>query len=120
MDHLKSSPLVTAVVLSLNGQNYLRSQLAYYAHRPIHLSLADGSDTDWGNGSNGTVGDMTWEYFRISGDGTYFVRLNEACRRIETSYVILLDDEDCTLWTGITTAIDFLELHRDYASAGGM
>lgn len=34
--------------------------------------------------------------------------------------MILLDDEDCTLWTGITTAIDFLELHRDYASAGGM
>jgi len=119
MDHLKSSPLVTAVVLSLNGQNYLRSQLAYYAHRPIHLILADGSDTDWGNGSNGKVGEMTWEYFRISGDETYFVRLNEACLRIETSYVILLDDEDCTLWTGITTAIDFLELHRDYASAGG-
>jgi len=119
MDHLKSSPLVTAVVLSLNGQNYLRSQLAYYAHRPIHLILADGSDTDWGNGSNGKVGEMTWEYFRISGDETYFVRLNEACRRIETSYVILLDDEDCTLWTGITTAIDFLELHHDYASAGG-
>lgn len=83
------------------------------------MILADGSDTDWGNGSNGIVGDMTWEYFRISGDGTYFVRLNEACRRIKTSYVILLDDEDCTLWTGITKAIDFLELHRDYASAGG-
>lgn len=119
MNYSESSPLVTAVVLSLNGQNYLRSQLAYYAHKPIHLILADGSNLDWGNGSNGKVGDMTWEYFRISGDGTYFVRLNEACQRIKTSYVILLDDEDCTLWTGVTNAIDFLELHRDYAAAGG-
>ena len=119
MNYPESSPLITAVVLSLNGQNYLRSQLAYYAHKPIHLILADGSETDWSSGSNGIVGDMTWEYFRFSGDGTYFIRLNEACLRIKTPYVILLDDEDCTLWTGITRAIDFLEVNPDFNSAGG-
>lgn len=119
MNYPESSSLITAVVLSLNGQNYLRSQLAYYAHKPIHLILADGSDIDWGSGSIGKVGDMTWEYFRFSGDGTYFIRLNEACLRIKTPYVILLDDEDCTLWTGITRAIDFLEVNPDYNSAGG-
>ena len=34
-------------------------------------------------------------------------------------YAFLLDDEDCTLWTGITAAIAFLEMHPDYSAAGG-
>jgi glycosyltransferase domain-containing protein len=119
MKNPNSSPVATAVVLSLSKQSYLRSQLAYYADKPIHLILADGSDSDWGNGSSGTFGDTTWEYFRLSGASTYFARLKEACGRINTKYAFLLDDEDCTLWTGITTAIAFLEMHPDYSAAGG-
>ena len=29
--------LATAVILSLENQNFLRSQLAYYANKPVHL-----------------------------------------------------------------------------------
>ena len=114
-----SSPVVTAVILSLDGQRYLRSQLLYYANKPIHLILADGSAVDWGNGSSGTIGAMSWEYFRYSGATTYFARLKEACSRVNTKYAFLLDDEDCTLWTGITSAIAFLEVGPDYSAAGG-
>ena len=119
MTHSDSSPLVTAVVLSYNKQSYLRSQLAYYAHKPIHLILADGSDTDWGHSSNGKIGQMTWEYFRMSGSETLFERMSEACQRVTTENMFFLDDEDCTLWTGVIRAVTFLQANPDYCSAGG-
>lgn len=114
-----SEPLVSAIILSLNKQDYLRSQLAYYSKQPIHLVLADGSDSDWGMASQGRLGSMTWDYFRMSGPNTYIDRLIEACRRISTDLVFLIDDEDCTLWTGVVEAVEFLYLNPDFSVAGG-
>ena len=111
--------LATAVILSLEKQDFLRSQLVYYADRPVHLILADGSDKDWGSGKAGNVGKMSWEYFRISGPATYWLRMQMAVRRVNTKYCFLLDEEDCALWTGVHRAVAFLQSHPSFSSAGG-
>jgi glycosyltransferase domain-containing protein len=119
MTEVSGEPLVTAIVLSINKHDYLRSQLVYYADKPIHLILADGSDTEWCTGSSGSIGKMTWEHFQMAGFNTYFSRMLEACQRVKTEFMFFLDDEDCTLWTGTTRAIRYLSSNPDHFSAGG-
>ena len=79
--------LATAIILSIKKHAELRRQLLYYANKPVHLVLADGSSDDWSSGNCGSIGEMTWEYFRISGPKTYLKRLAEASRRVQTEYV---------------------------------
>lgn len=110
---------VTAVVMSYKRQDFLRRQLIYYANKPIHLIFADGSDEGWGSADSGSIGEMTWEYLRISGSLTYLKRLAEATLRVRTEYMLFLDDEECVLWTGINQAIAFLSVNSDHACAGG-
>jgi glycosyltransferase domain-containing protein len=110
---------VTAVILSYNRQNALRRQLLYYANKPVHLIFADGSDEDWGSGESGSIGEMTWEYFRIAGFGTYISRLQTAVSKVRTEFMFLLDDEECILWTGIQSAIDFLNKNGEHSCASG-
>jgi glycosyltransferase domain-containing protein len=111
--------LATAVILSYNRQDSLRRQLLYYANKPVHLIFADGSDRDWGSGESGSIGEMTWEYFRISGKYTYFRRMAEALRRVNTEFVFRLDDEECILWSGLQKAAVFLSNNSDHSCAGG-
>lgn len=111
--------LATAVILSYNRQDALRRQLLYYANKPIHLIFADGSVDDWGSGESGSIGNLTWEYFRISGFYTYLARMAEALRRVRTSYMFFLDDEECILMTGVKKAVNFLDLNPEHSCAGG-
>ena len=111
--------LATAVILSYNRQDALRRQLLFYANKPVHLIFADGSDDDWGTGQTGLIGEMSWEYFRISGWDTYLRRMSEACSRVKTEFMFLVDDEECILWTGVESAIDFLTENSDHSCAGG-
>ncbi len=98
----------------------LRRQLVYYANKPVHLIFADGSDTDWGSGASGSIGEMTWEYFRSSGWDTYLHRMSEACSRVKTEFMFLVDDEECILWSGVVQAVEFLKRNPDQACAGGL
>ena len=111
--------LATAVVVSYNRQDVLRRQLLHYANKPIQLIFADGSDEDWGNGESGSIGEMTWEYFRISGFYSLVARIKMATSLVKTDFVYYIDDEDCILWSGVLKAIDFLRDHPDHAVAGG-
>lgn len=110
---------ITAIILTINKPSHLRRQLLYYANKPVHLILADGSDSDWGSGYQGSIGEMSWEYFRIAGTKTYLKRQAEASRRIKTDFVFLVDHEECILWSGVKQAIDFLNTNREFACAGG-
>jgi glycosyltransferase domain-containing protein len=83
------------------------------------LIFADGSDDDWGGGCAGSIGKMTWEYFRISGYDSYIKRFVEAVRRVETEFMFLIDDEECILWTGVEKAVEFLKQNPDHSCAGG-
>jgi glycosyltransferase domain-containing protein len=111
--------LATAVILSYNRQDSLRRQLLYYANKPVHLIFADGSDSDWGSGESGSIGEMTWEYLRIAGSDTYVGRLRTAVLKVETEYMFFLDDEECILWTGIESAIQFLSQNDGHSCASG-
>jgi len=111
--------LATAVIVSYNRQDVLRRQLLYYANKPIHLIFADGSDDDWGGGNSGSIGKMTWEYFRISGYNSVLKRLVEAVHRVETEFMFFIDDEECILWTGVEQAVEFLRQNPDHSCAGG-
>lgn len=111
--------LATAVIMSCDRQDALRRQLLYYANKPIHVIFADGSDEDWGTGESGSIGAMTWEYFRISGFDSYVERTVTATYKVKTEFMFFLDDEDCTLWTGVERAVDFLTKNSDHSCAGG-
>lgn len=110
--------LATAVILSYNRQDVLRRQLLYYANKPIHLIFADGSDADWGSGDSGSIGKMTWEYFRISG-WNFIDRYRKAVSKVETEFMFFIDDEECILPSGVERAICFLEANSDHSCAGG-
>lgn len=110
---------VTAVILSYNRQDALRRQLLYYANKPIHLIFADGSDDDWGSGDSGSIGEMTWEYFSIPGFDSYIPRSLTAVAKVDSEFMFFLDDEECILWTGIESAINFLIQNSDHSCAGG-
>lgn len=110
--------LATAVIVSYNRQDVLRRQLLYYANKPIHLIFADGSDADWGSGDSGSIGKMTWEYFRISG-WSYIDRYRKAVSKVETEFMFFIDDEECILWTGVEKAVEFLQQNPDHSCAGG-
>lgn len=110
---------ISLIVLSINKQKYLRNQLKQYHDKPVHLILADGSDSDWGSGFSGESGRMAWSYFQISGPNTFWLRMNEALRRVETPFVAFLDDEDYMTWSGLTRAARFLQENPEYSSAGG-
>ncbi len=111
--------LATAVILSYDRQDVLRRQLLYYANKPVHLIFADGSDIDWGTGDSGSIGEMTWEYFRVAGFDSYLTRLQIAVNKVETEFMFLIDDEECILWTGVEKAIKFLKQNPDHSCAGG-
>ena len=111
--------LATAVILSFNRQDALRRQILYYANKPIHLIIADGSKEDWGKGESGSIGEMTWEYFRVEGWDSFTYRFNLAVRRVKTDYMLFVDDEECVLWTGIKEAVRFLVEHSEHSCAGG-
>ncbi len=111
--------LATAVILSYNRQDALRRQLLYYANKPVHLIFADGSDSDWGSGESGSIGEMTWEYFRIPGFGSYLTRLQIAVKHVETEFMFFIDDEECILWTGVEKAVEFLMKNPEHSCAGG-
>ena len=111
--------LATAIILSINKHAELRRQLLYFANKPVHLIFADGSGDDWNSGNCGSIGEMTWEYFRISGPKTFLKRLAEASRRVQTEYVFLVDHEECILWSGVKAAIAFLQDNEDHSCAGG-
>jgi len=110
---------VTVVVLTYNRQRVLRRHLLYYANRPIHIIFADGSQSDWDGGSSGSIGAMTWEYFRQDGFSSYFSRMFEASLRTNSEFVALLDDEEVLLWSGIQKSISFLDQNSEHSSAGG-
>ena len=110
--------LATAVIVSYNRQDVLRRQLLYYANKPIHLIFADGSDDDWGSGDSGSIGQMTWEYFRISG-WNFIDRYQKAVSKVETEFMFFIDDEECILWTGVEKAVEFLKHNPDHSCAGG-
>ncbi|MSZ67904.1 MAG: TIGR00180 family glycosyltransferase, partial [Actinobacteria bacterium] len=105
---------------SYNRHDALRRQLLFYADKSIHLIFADGSDEDWGQGISGSIGEMTWEYFRIPGLNSYPTRFGVAVDRVKTEFVFFLDDEECILLTGVEQAIKFLNENRDHSCAGGM
>lgn len=111
-------PIVTAVIMSYNRQDALRRQLLYYGNKPFHLIFADGSDDDWGLGWSGSIGEMTWEYFRISG-WSFMDRYRKAVSKIETEFMFFIDDEECILPSGIEHAVRFLEANPDHSCAGG-
>lgn len=112
-------PIATAVILSYNRQNALRRQLLYYANKSIHLIFADGSDDDWGGGDAGSIGKMTWEYFKISGHSSFLKRLVESVHRVDTELMFFIDDEECILWTGVEQAVEFLKQNPNHSCAGG-
>ena len=110
---------VTGIILSYNRHYALRRQLLYYRNKPIHLIIADGSDQDLDIVAKGSCGQMSWEYFRITGYHSFSQRLLHACLLVKTEYVLFIEDEEPTLWTGIEKAVRFLGDNPDHSCAGG-
>lgn len=114
------APLVTVVILSYERQQYLRRQLLYFAGKPVHLIIADGSDEAWSLGTDGGSGGMTYDYLHVPGYDTLVERLRLALERVDTEFMCFIDDEECLLWMGIMEAVKHLSANPDQVCAGGM
>ena len=114
-----SKQRLTIIVLTYERHDYMRRQLLYYSIHPVHLIFADGSLKRWPDGDRGCNNQMSWEYIHCPGYNTVMERLALANERVATEFVCLLDDEECILWTGLSSAIKTLDAESDNSCAGG-
>lgn len=103
---------VTLIVPSYNRQPYLLRQIAYFWRFPVNLIFVDGSrramELPALDGAECAI-----QYIHVPGPDTLLLRLELAVREVSTDYVMLLDDADLYLVTGIANALT--DLSRDPA-----
>ncbi len=109
---------VSLIIPSYNRQPYLRRQIAYFWRFPVNLIIVDGSrysmDLPSLDGAECSV-----EYIHVPGPDTYLLRLELAVRKVSTEYVMLLDDADLFLVTGIANALSDLSADPALLMAAG-
>jgi glycosyltransferase domain-containing protein len=62
------------------------------------------------------------EYVRYPDDSSFrqfFTKVVDGLSRVKTPYVMMADNDDFLMPTGLERSLDFLDAHRDYVCAGG-
>jgi glycosyltransferase domain-containing protein len=114
------------IVLTLKDRvPFTRRWLAYAATAlPYRILVADGGSDP---GVAETVGEsrargLDVEYVRYPYDGTYadyYAKLADALTRVTTPLVVLADNDDLFIPSGLAGAVDFLSGHPSYVACGG-
>ncbi len=123
---MQTDPRIT-ILLTLKGRHAYTYRWLSHADRtrlPFRVLIADGEpDSPVGAwlGTRTVFPNLQLEY-RQYNDRTYqdfYQKLLDAALRIQTPYVMLVDNDDFLFPSGITPCIDFLDSMPDYVSAGG-
>ncbi len=115
------------IILPLKGRPLHTLRWLWHADRigfPYHIIIADGevypvidsllSDSD-------TFKNLSFEYHRYS-DLTFkdfYRKCVDAAQKVRTSYVMIADNDDFPILTGIQQSISYLDSNPEYVCAGG-
>ena len=115
------------ILLTLKGRHLHTLRWLWHANRvhlPYHVVIADGEvhpAIDRLLSNEATFRNLSFEYNRYA-DNTYsdyYRKLTDSLGRIESKYVMMSDNDDFLIITGIQKSIDFLEKSSEYVCAGG-
>jgi glycosyltransferase domain-containing protein len=122
---MQSSPLT--ILLTLKGRHLHTLRWIWHANRirlPFHVVIADGEVNSiianiMDNPSN--FPDLSFEYHRYEDRSftDYYRKCVDAISKVHTPYVMMSDNDDFLLPSGIFKSLDFLSCQTDYVSHSG-
>ena len=116
------------ILLPLKGRHLHTLRFMYHLNRtnfPYPLIIADGEvhpDVAALLEEPGTFPNLSYQFIRYPNDTTYtqfYRKMADANRRVQTPYVMLVDNDDFPCAAGIERAVAFLDANPDYSSCGG-
>jgi glycosyltransferase domain-containing protein len=117
------------IVMPLRGRPLFTLRFLWHANAarlPYRFILADGQVRPALAGalenSRKIFPEIDVEYIRYPDDtnfGSYFLKMFDAMKRVETPYAMFVDNDDFLAFTGIERSLDFLEANPDYVCCGG-
>jgi glycosyltransferase domain-containing protein len=116
------------ILLTLKDRPAFTSRWMSYANTvrlPFKVFIADGGSGDGGAAmlaDHSAYPNVDYEYVRYPADQSYehyYAKVADALTRIDTPYVVLADNDDLFLVSGLRSAVGFLMTHPDYATCGG-
>src|SRR5262249_33432081 len=115
------------ILLTLKGRTQFTLRWLWHVNRtglPFRIFVADGEPHPAISGlleGNTAFPNLRLVYGRYN-DRSYrdfYGKLVDALRRIDTPYVMLVDNDDFILPRGVLDSVAFLDAHPDYVCAGG-
>jgi glycosyltransferase domain-containing protein len=90
-----------------------------YATENLELYIADGSITPQYS-PDSFHGSIKYHYFGYDSHfHDYILKIKNSLERIQSKYVLLIDNDDLFIPKGVDECVSFLECHPDYFSAQG-
>ena len=117
------------VILALKDRGLYTFRWMDYAnsvHFPFKILIADGgSDARVQEklGKRENYPNINYEYIQYPYDETYkhfYIKLVDAISRVDTSYLVMADNDDFFLIEGLQKSVDFLQCHPDFSSCRGL
>ncbi len=116
------------IVLTLKGRCLFTLRFLWHANKarlPYHFLIADGQVhpalAQLLENPRELFPELDIEYIRYPDDvdfSRYFAKLADALERVRTPYVMLVDNDDFLVSSGIERSIDFLDSNPDYVCCG--
>jgi glycosyltransferase domain-containing protein len=117
------------IVMPLKGRPLYTLRFLWFANRlrlPFHIIVTDGEVREPLAGAMDGIGrhfpNLSLEYIRNVDDSSYplyLEKMRSAVERVKTPYVMLADNDDYPLLSGILASLDFLEKNPDYVACSG-
>jgi glycosyltransferase domain-containing protein len=117
------------IVVPLRGRPLFTLRFLWHANAeclPYKFIIADGEVrpelSQLLEDSRALFPDIDIDYIRYADDtdfSRFFAKVSDALRRVRTPYVMLADNDDFLMFSGIERSISFLDNHPDYVCCGG-
>jgi len=122
------SPRLT-ILLPLKGRSLFTLRFLWHANAnrlPYHFLIADGEVRPWVaallTDAKGLFPSLSLEYRRYPDDKTFsdfYAKMYDALCHVRTPYVMVADNDDFLIRSGIDRSIEFLDECSDYLCCGG-
>jgi glycosyltransferase domain-containing protein len=114
------------VLLTLKGRDFHTLRWLWHANKiclPCHVIVADGAPNPKIAQmlSNASVfPNLSFEYHQYNDEsfGDFYKKCADALKKVKTPYVMMSDNDDFLIQTGLKSSVSFLERFSDYVCAG--
>ncbi len=116
------------IILTLKDRASFTFRWMAYANAvnfPFKILIADGGADETVPGSlsqKANYPDVDFEYIRYPYDRTfieYYDKVMDALANVETRFVVLADNDDFFIVSGLNQSVEFLQSHPDYSACRG-